>query len=168
MPSLHAVLLPPAVRLRLVCPFSHSQFGSHPTLIPEISPVLFHTLTWNLFCNSFVFTFMHRMGGCTPLSRHSGTRHSSLATTLKLFLFTPLRTLLHLFALLQISTLFFSIDSALFAKNHPGWGEGCFLLTSHGTDPAATGKLSFFLGSGITSHKSRIASHSSPQVVSCG
>ena len=33
-------------------------------------------------------------------------------------------TFLHFFALAQNLTLFFSNASALFAKNHPGWGEG--------------------------------------------
>src|SRR5882762_1638547 len=32
------------------------------------------------------------------------------------------QTCAHSFALMKNSTLFFSIDSALFAKNHPGWG----------------------------------------------
>src|SRR6266849_6336191 len=38
--------------------------------------------------------------------------------------FKFLRTLLHFFALTQDSTLLFSSASALFAKNHQGWGEG--------------------------------------------
>ncbi len=41
------------------------------------------------------------------------------------FRFTLLRTLLHIFALIKNSTLFFSIDSALFAKKHRGWGAFC-------------------------------------------
>jgi hypothetical protein len=40
-----------------------------------------------------------------------------------LSLFTLLRTLLRFFARFINSTLLFSDDSALFAKNHPGWGE---------------------------------------------
>src|SRR5260370_4551831 len=31
------------------------------------SALSFHALTWNPFCNLFVFKFMHVMGGCTPL-----------------------------------------------------------------------------------------------------
>jgi hypothetical protein len=46
----------------------------------------------------------------------------SLATRLKFFPFIFLRTLLRIFATWQNSTPFFSSDSALFAKNHPGWG----------------------------------------------
>src|SRR6266702_5895555 len=42
------------------------------------------------------------------------------------FLFTFLRTLLHNFARAKNSTLLFSSASALFAKNHPGWG---YLMT---------------------------------------
>src|SRR5258708_28010240 len=38
------------------------------------------------------------------------------------FPFTLLLTLLHDFALFKITTLFLSTVSALFAKNHPGWG----------------------------------------------
>jgi hypothetical protein len=49
---------------------------------------------------------------------------SSLAAILKFFLFTPLRTLLLFFAPSKNSTYLFSNASALFAKNHPGWGWG--------------------------------------------
>src|SRR5260370_37298579 len=31
------------------------------------SALSFHALTWNPFCNLFVFKFTHVMGGCTPL-----------------------------------------------------------------------------------------------------
>ena len=48
---------------------------------------------------------------------------SALATILKFFLFTPLRTLLLFSAPSKNSTYLFSNASALFAKNHPGWGE---------------------------------------------
>jgi len=46
--------------------------------------------------------------------------YASLATRLKFFPFIFLRTLLRIFATWQNSTPFFSSDSALFAKNHPG------------------------------------------------
>src|SRR6266581_6263429 len=36
----------------------------------------------------------------------------------------------HSFALCKSTTLFFSIVSALFAKNHPGWGYGPLMGTS--------------------------------------
>src|SRR4029077_17653963 len=45
------------------------------------------------------------------------------------FPFTFLRTLLRFLALVQNSTLFFSIDSALFAQKHPGWGYPLSLLS---------------------------------------
>src|SRR5260370_8936898 len=48
------------------------------------------------------------------------THHPSLATTLKFFLFTFLRTLLHFFALPQNSTLLFSSASALCVKKPSG------------------------------------------------
>src|SRR6266852_194144 len=62
------------------------------------------------------------VGGAVPLIPHLVIRHSSLATILKFFLFTLLRTLLRFFALTKYSTLLFSSDSALFAKNTRGWG----------------------------------------------
>jgi hypothetical protein len=58
-------------------------------------------------------------------SSDSVPRHSSLATTLKPFLFTFLRTPLRFSALTKISTLLFSSDSALCVKKHNrrGWGR---------------------------------------------
>src|SRR6266481_3572818 len=61
-----------------------------------------------------------------PLDRKiPAFKHSTRPTFPRriLFLFTFLRTLLHFFARIQNSTLLFSIDSALFAKNHAGWGH---------------------------------------------
>ncbi len=61
-----------------------------------------------------------------PLDRKiPAFKHSTRPTFPRriLFLFTFLRTLLHFFARIQNSTLLFSIDSALFAKNHRGWGH---------------------------------------------
>ena len=48
-----------------------------------------------------------------------GYPHSLLLITPYLFSFQPLA---HSFALVETSTLLFSMASALFAKNHPGWG----------------------------------------------
>jgi len=64
----------------------------------------------------------HRGWGAVPLIQELIILHSSLATILKSFLFTLLRTLLRFFALTKNSTLLFSSDSALFAKNTRGWG----------------------------------------------
>src|SRR6266851_3379294 len=61
-----------------------------------------------------------------PLDRKiPAFKHSTRPTFPRriLFLFTFLRTLLHFLARIQNSTLLFSIDSALFAKNHRGWGH---------------------------------------------
>src|SRR5712691_7185746 len=61
-----------------------------------------------------------------PLDRRiPAFKHSTPPTFPRriLFLFTFLRSLLHFFARIQNSPLLFSIDSALFAKNHPGWGH---------------------------------------------
>jgi hypothetical protein len=65
---------------------------------------------------------LHKTGGWGPIlpKLELATCHNSPATALKFFLFTFLRTLLRFFALVQNSTLLFSIDCALFAKNHPG------------------------------------------------
>ena len=60
--------------------------------------------------------------GAVPLIQELIILHSSLATILKFFLFTLLRTLLRFFALTKNSTLLFSSDSALFAKNTRRWG----------------------------------------------
>ena len=51
----------------------------------------------------------------------SGTRHSSLVTCTQVL---SIHTVARSFALTQNSTVFFSIGSALFAKNHPGGGYG--------------------------------------------
>src|SRR5229473_3708057 len=61
-----------------------------------------------------------------PLDRKiPAFKHSTRPTFPRriLFLFTFLRTLLHFFARIQNSTLLFSIDSALFAKDLRGWGH---------------------------------------------
>ncbi len=65
----------------------------------------------------------NRAGGREPLLvPELATHHVSLATILKFFLFTLLRTLLRSFARSQESSPFFSIDSALFCQKPPGGG----------------------------------------------
>src|SRR5229473_3283144 len=91
-----------------------SHFGTHP---PIHYPLSSHALTWNPFCNPFVFKFMHGMGGVYPLDVRTFTRFDAFPTYPLSF-----HILAHSFALGQSSTLLFSIDSALFAENHPGWG----------------------------------------------
>src|SRR5216683_4645012 len=67
-----------------------SHFGTHP---PIHYPLSSHALTWNPFCNPFVFKFMHGMGGVYPLT--FGPSHVSTRFRLIPFLFAFLRTLLH-------------------------------------------------------------------------
>src|SRR5712664_931425 len=43
-------------------------WNSLPPYPRKKSPLSFHALTWNPFCNPSVFTSIHLMGGCTPLS----------------------------------------------------------------------------------------------------
>src|SRR5882762_4565413 len=70
-------------------------------------------------CNTY-----KKQGVGAPPFRNSSliTRHSSLATAVKFFAFTLLRTLLHFSALAQNSTRFFPIASALFVQKHGGVG----------------------------------------------
>jgi hypothetical protein len=77
-------------------------------------------------CNTY-----KKQGVGAPPFRNSSliTRHSSLATAVKFFAFTLLRTLLHFSALAQNSTRFFPIASALLFKNTGGWGMP-YILTS--------------------------------------
>ncbi len=42
---------------------NNSQLGTHAPAHHDLLVFSFHTLAWNPFCNPFVFTFMHRMGG---------------------------------------------------------------------------------------------------------
>src|SRR5260370_38653942 len=75
-------------------------------------------------CNPFrIRTYKKQGGGREPLLvPELATHHVSLATILKFFLFTLLRTLLRSFARSQESSPFFSIDSALFCQKPPGGG----------------------------------------------
>ena len=81
----------------------------------------FHSVTSALFLKT---------AGCTPslpiLVHPQRPVRRELTLRPIPFLFKPLRTLLHFFALSKNSTLLFSSDSALFAKKPPGWGEGGF------------------------------------------
>src|SRR2546426_12800785 len=75
--------------------------------------------------------------GYSPISNHA---------VLKFFLFTLLRTLLRFLALSENSTLLFSSDSALLAKNTGGWGEGLWKtpgtsLSGNASSPDDTTRL---------------------------
>jgi len=52
--------------------------GLTPPSSQKQSPLSFHALTWNPFCNPFVFKFMHGMGGVPPLYREKGTTHEHI------------------------------------------------------------------------------------------
>src|SRR5712664_791709 len=113
-------------------PRSHSHFGSHPSLIAGKTTPLFSYTCVEPILQPFCFQ-IHACngGGCPPSSGSRLPIPYPLSPACPQqsrgipFLFTFLRNLLHFFALAQISTLFFSSDSALFAKNHPGWGAIC-------------------------------------------
>src|SRR5713101_4240990 len=103
--------------------------------LPHLSPLLpysyghsYTTATHQPLCNQSLTHSFYRDGGCTPpagspLATAIPTHHP-LPTSSSFFshscaLFC---TFLHFFALTKNSTPLFSIVSALFAKNHPGWG----------------------------------------------
>src|ERR1700687_5170624 len=99
-------------------------------------------------CNQSVTHSFYLDGGCTPLWRCPTTAILSNAYPMFpiSFIFNPVRILLHFFALPKNSTLLFSSDSALFAKNTRGGGVRVHLpspqvITSKNSDalPAAMG-----------------------------
>src|SRR6266478_991843 len=108
--------------------------------LPHLSPLLptpyghsYTTAAPQPLCNQSLTHSFYLDGGCThsPSSlervrfkRNRGAiLHSPLQLRPLFSCFCALFcTLLHFFALAQNSTLLFSIVSALFAKNHPGWG----------------------------------------------
>jgi hypothetical protein len=88
------------------------------------SPPSFHALTWNPFCNPFVFIFMHVMGRGTPSSGLQPPIPYSQSPIP--FLFKYVRTLLHFFALFcthqKLNSFIFNQLRTL-CKKHPGvWG----------------------------------------------
>jgi hypothetical protein len=98
-------------------------FGGHPPArnSSSRSSLYFHALTNCPFCNSFLLTFMHRMGGVggtfllALLTSNFQALTSFFSHSSELFC-----SFLHFFALAQNSTLLFSGDSKLFAKNTRG------------------------------------------------
>src|SRR5713226_1294429 len=109
--------------------------------LPHLSPLLptpyghsYTTAAPQPLCNQSLTHSSYLDGGCTPPSQPVNPRTFEPSNLPTSFLAIPcvfklLRTLLHFFAVTQNSTLLFSGASALFSKNHPGWGEGAFLLT---------------------------------------
>jgi hypothetical protein len=59
----------------------------------------------------------------------------------------------------------FSIVSALFAKNHPGWGQGAILLNNPRSALCLAASVADLFqritghGTRVTSHESRVTSH---------
>ena len=102
---------------------------------PHLSPLLptpyghsYTTAAPQPLCNQSLTHSFYLDGGCTPPARSplatAIPTHYPLPTSSSFFshscaLFC---TFLHFFALTKNSTPLFSIVSALFAKNHPGWG----------------------------------------------
>src|SRR5260370_10977967 len=82
------------------------------------SSLSFHALTWNPFCNPFVFTFMHVMGGVPPLPKLPTFQRSNVFPSYPL----SFHILGHSFARREIISLFLSRTSTLFAQNTRGEG----------------------------------------------
>ncbi len=92
----------PSPTLLALCPKSVKQVSSHQSLP-----------------HSFL-----KLPGCVPTIPKMEVSSQHLPRSLKFFLFKFLRTLLRFFAPTQKATRFFSSDSALFVKKHPGGGVG--------------------------------------------
>src|SRR5216683_5360351 len=75
-------------------------------------------------CNPFRIRTYKKQAGGGGASSGSGARHSPFVARRNTQVLS-FHTLAHSFALTKNSTLFFSSAPALFAKNHPGWGEEC-------------------------------------------
>jgi len=96
-------------------PSNVSTFGFPYTLPSSVSR--------NLFC----LPLLRKLPGCIPtipfLERARPERAEGPVITLRSTQVPSFHILTHSFARANISTLLFSIVSALFVKNHPGWGE---------------------------------------------
>jgi hypothetical protein len=131
-------------------------------LLPMVSALFCSTALTQPFSFQSLPHSFYRHGGVPPSShsgspslprvsrgavRARGTRRSPLVALdrIQVLLF---HTLPNSFALPKNSTLFFSSDSRLFAKNTRGGGRG------HSFAPAAHGTLAPERGSRITSHQS--------------
>src|SRR6266478_9352245 len=104
--NLRIALSPSLVAL---CPKSVKQVSSHQSLP-----------------HSFL-----KLPGCVPTILEMEPSSQHLPRSLKFFIFKFLRTLLRFFAPRQKATRFFSSDSALFVKKHPGVGRGLTLRRSN-------------------------------------
>src|SRR6266704_2869428 len=123
----HAVLPTPSVSLRSV-PLPHylpKSFPCHTSENSPVSPAIATDPKTHLSKSCICHTSDIPPGGDIGLS-DARTSTSASVPTVPPAINYPLyfQTLAHSFALTKTSTLLFSIASALFAKNHPGWGEG--------------------------------------------
>jgi len=109
------------------CHTSDTPLGGHHemrTRFPTRKSVLRSIATKDLSSNPS----RHFSPACPELlGKHPSRAEGSLINPIResatrSFVFILLRTLLHFFALTKNPTTFFSITSALFAKNHPGGG----------------------------------------------
>src|SRR5712671_4114258 len=103
----------------------------------HLSPLLpysyghsYTTATHQPLCNQSLTHSFYLDGGCTPcwFSPRDRDPYSVPTTHLKFFLFTFLRTLLHIFAFFcthqKLNSLVFNRFRTLCTK-HGGWGKGC-------------------------------------------
>src|SRR5712691_3400253 len=127
----HAVLLTPSISLRSV-PLPHYLPKSFPCHRSENSPVspAVATLPKTRVSNPCVCHTSEIPRGRYLTSQpalHPLPYVPSPCPPIPLSCYPiSFHTLAHSFALTKNSTLLFSTASALFAKNHPGWGRGAF------------------------------------------
>jgi hypothetical protein len=103
-------------------------WNSSGSLTTPILVLSFHTLTNCKILQLLCFDIHTKLPGGYPpstqrLSESGSSDHVSIYPL-------SIQALAHSFALKKIPTPFLSIDSALFAKNHPGWGEGGYSTSS--------------------------------------
>src|SRR5260370_10874858 len=122
-------------------------------LVSHLPYLLPSSVSRNLLCLPLLCDFCipngstgRKLPGCVTNNSHSGTHLASRVlgtlqpskrSTCQRFFIYPhsFHTLAHSFARSKNSTLLFSGDCALFAKNHPGWGAPA-ALTSQGPELA--------------------------------
>ncbi len=125
-------------------PLSHRSFHlpSHLSLFTVVHSLSVQPLTKCSSRNSFVFKTIHFDGGYAPPLRPLDVRTCRRSDAFPIY---PLsfHILPHSFAPNKNSTRLFSNVSALFAKNHPGWGvPPCELRTDPQDRPKPRGSHS--------------------------
>jgi hypothetical protein len=94
------------------------------SLLSSPLPPIFRTHFQVPYPGSPLLAALTKTAGVCTNNSHSGTRHSPLVTR-HCTQVLSFHILAHSFAPTKNSTLLFSSNSALFAKNHPGWGRVC-------------------------------------------